>query len=423
MFYHQALCPAGVADLEPTSSLKRSLSLPLLTFYGIGSIVGAGIYVLVGKVAGMAGVYAPLAFLVASALAVFSAFSYAELSARYPLSAGEAVYVKHGLGARGLPGAVGVMLVAIGVVSGATLIHGFAGYLRVFVALPDWFVLAALTLVLGAIVAWGITQSALVAAAITIVEIGGLLVIVWVVPSQLGWERFVSMSWLPPADIGMWVGVLSAAFVAFYAYVGFEDIVNVAEEVRDAPRTLPRAVIIALVVTSTLYLLVAVASVAVIVPAELAASDAPLALVYERASGESPAFIALISLLSVVNGALIQIVMASRVLYGMGRQGWLPNWVARVHPRSRTPLAATAMVTTLILLFALWLPLVTLARLTSFVTLSVFALVNLSLWRIKRRDVGPAAAFNVPKWVPLVGFVVCTAFLIFQLALGVHQLD
>ncbi len=422
MFYHLAWIAIGATILKPTPTLKRSVSLPLLTFYGIGTIVGAGIYVLVGKVAGTAGVHAPFAFLIASVLAAFSAFSYAELSARFPLSAGEAVYVQHGLGTSWLPALVGLMIVAIGVVSGATMVHGFAGYLQVFVRLPDGLVLGALTLTMGAVVAWGITQSVMLASIITVLELAGLLIILWVTPMELGLEGFTTVDWLPPAELGVWIGIASAAFIAFYAYVGFEDMVNVAEEVKDAPRNLPRAVIIALVVTSTLYLLVAAASVAVVPPAELSASSAPLALVYERASGGSPTFIAIISLMSVINGVLIQIVMASRVLYGMGRQGWLPSRLAHVHPRTRTPLLATAIVTALILVFALWLPVLTLARLTSFVTLTVFALVNLSLWRVKCRDAGPVTVFSVPSWLPLLGFVVCSAFLAFQLVLAVHDM-
>ncbi len=401
---------SGVGQVE----LKRSISLPLLTFYGIGTILGAGIYVLVGKVAGSAGMHAPVAFLVASLLAAFSAFSYAELASRFPLSAGEAVYVQQGLGRRHLSLLVGLFIVTMGTVSCATMIHGFVGYLGVFFDLPRLPVMVAMVLVLGAVAVWGIGESVWLASAITVIELFGLLLVLWV--SRGVWDDLPAHApqLMPGWDGSAWLGVLLGAFLAFYAFIGFEDIVNVAEEVRGAPRNVPRAVLLALVTTTVLYLAVATASVLAVSPAALSASDAPLALVYERATGQAPMAIAVISLFSVINGALIQLIMGSRVLYGLSSQGWLPRILARVSPRTRTPVVATVFVMALILGFALWLPLVTLARATSFVTLIVFSLINLALWRIKRRGPAEAGVFEVPGWVPVGGFVASLGFLIFQ---------
>ena len=396
------------------ANLKRSLSLPLVTFYGIGTILGAGIYVLVGKVAGFAGMFTPFAFLLASLLAALSAFSYAELSARFPKSAGEAVYVQEGLGWRKLSIIVGVSIVFAGIISVATLVHGFVGYFQVFVDVPAVVVIISLTLLMGLVVAWGINESVIIASLMTLLEIGGLVLIIWVARENFSLlpERWPEM--IPSLEMAAWGGIVAGSFIAFYAFIGFEDIVNVAEEVRNPRRNLPRAIVIALVVTSLFYFFVAVVSILTLAPVELARTDAPLAEIYQHVTGQRPLVITIISLVSVLNGALIQIIMASRVLYGMSRQGWLPPRLGQVNATTRTPLLATWLVTGLVLLFALWLPLVSLAKLTSYVILLVFTLINLSLWQIKIRAPQPEDIRTVPMWVPIIGFFFSGAFVIYQ---------
>ena len=396
------------------TDLKRSLSLPLVTFYGIGTILGAGIYVLVGKVAGFAGMFTPFAFLLAAFLAALSAFSYAELSARFPMSAGEAVYVQEGLGWRHLSIIVGATIVLVGTISVATLLHGFVGYFQVFFAVPPVVVIIGLTLLTGLVVAWGINESVIIASLMTLLEIGGLLLIIWVGHGSLAELPVRWPEMLPPLELSAWGGIVAGSFIAFYAFIGFEDIVNVAEEVRDPHRNLPRAIVIALVVTSLFYFAVATVSILTLVPAELARTDAPLAALYQHVTGQEPVVITIISLISVLNGVLIQVIMASRVLYGMSRQGWLPPFLGQVNATTRTPLRATAIVTGLVLLFALWLPLLSLARLTSFIILIVFALINLSLWQIKLRAPQPEDIRTVPLWIPIIGFFFSSAFVIYQ---------
>jgi len=401
------------AMTEP--ALKRSLTLPLLTFYGLGTIIGAGIYVLVAKVAGHAGLYAPVAFLLAALLATFTGISYAELAARYPKSAGEAVYVQEGLHRRALSVLVGFLIITTGVVSASTIVNGFVGYLHVFVAVPDALAIVLLVLALGALAVWGIQESVTAATVITLIEVGGLLFIIAVAGDSLTTLPARWPELLPPLDAGIWHGILLGTFLAFYAFIGFEDMVNVAEEVRDPVRVLPRAILLALAVASVLYVLVALIAVLAFPPAELAGSRAPLADIYTRATGAPPTLISFISMFAIINGALIQIVMAARVLYGMSRERWLPAWLGRVHPRTRTPVAATILVTLLILALALWLPLETLARTTSFVILAVFALINLALLRIKHRDPHPAGVRTYPAWIPLVGALSTGGFVLYQL--------
>jgi amino acid transporter len=405
---------------EP-NPLKRSLSLTLLTFYGLGTILGAGIYVLVGKVALHAGPYVPVAFLVAAVLTVFTALSYAELAARYPKSGGAAVYMQAGFRRRWLSMFVGFLLILTGMVSAATLVNGFVGYLHVFTDTPAWLVITLLVLGMGALAAWGIAESVAAAAIITLIELGGLVFILVVTGEHLAELPVRFPELVPPADWHVWNGIFLGAFLAFYAFIGFEDMVNVAEETKEPMRTVPLAILLALGIATLLYILVALAAVLALPAGELAQTEAPFALLYTQATGRAPTLISLISLFAVVNGALIQIIMASRILYGMSREGWLHVALGRVHPKRRTPLLATALVTLAVLVLGLWLPLVTLAKATSFITLVAFSLINLALLRIKRRDPHPTGMRIYPVWIPWAGFLSSFAFVLYQLAIMVAR--
>ena len=394
--------------------LRRALSLPLLTFYGLGTILGAGIYVLVGEVAGIAGMYAPVAFICAAVVASFTAFSYAELSARFPFSGGEAVYVQEGFSRRSLSTVVGYLIVFSGLVSSATLARGFVGYLNVFAELPGTLVIVILVTALGVLAVWGILESVAIAAVATVIEICGLLLIVAVSAESFGSLPQRLPELIPPADITAWWGVAMGAFVAFFAFIGFEDMVNVSEEVKDPRRVVPLAIVLSLVGSTVLYLLVVVAAVLALPAETLATSDAPLALLFENATGSSPVLITLISLFAVINGALIQMIMASRMLFGMARAGWTLRFLASVSERTRTPARSTAAITLGVTIFALWLPLVTLAKLTSFAILLVFVLVNLSLIRIKRFQTTPEGVRVYPSWVPYGGLLLAIGLLVLQ---------
>ena len=406
-------------DDRPT--LKRSLSLPLLTLYGLGTTLGAGIYVLIGKVAGVAGMHTALAFMLAGVLAAFSAFSFAELGSRYPRSAGEAVYVHEGLGSRYLAAGMGLLVVLAGIVSSATIANGFVGYLENFFETPDALTITLFVLVLGAIAAFGILESVTFATVLTLIEMGGLLLVIWVARDGFATLPARAGELVPALDAAAWLGVFSGGVLAFYAFIGFEDMVNVAEEVKSATYTLPRAIILTLVVTLALYLAVALAAVLALPISELAESDAPLSLVYTRATGGSASVITLISLVAVMNGALIQIIMGARVLYGLSAMGWLPARLSTVNRRTRTPLFATALVTGCVLAFALALPLVRLAQTTSLITLIIFAVVNIALARIKLKSGVTEAPFNVPLWVPLAGAMVSAGFAALQLAIWLGE--
>jgi amino acid transporter len=402
--------------MEKDHTLKRSLSLPLITLYGLGTTIGAGIFALVGKVAGRADLLAPFSFLVASGLAAFTAFSFAELSSRLPRSAGEAVYVRAGLRSRGLSVAVGLFVTLAGIVSAAAIVNGAVGYVHEFLSLARATVIVALVLALGLIAAWGITESVSTAALFTAIEIAGLGLVVWA-----GHEGLLALperagELVPPMEGAAWGGILAGAILAFYAFLGFEDMVNVAEEVKDVSRNLPAAIILTLVITTAVYAVVATTAVLSVPPAELAASGAPLALIYERGTGGSAAVISLIGIFALLNGALIQVIMSSRVLYGLSSQGDVPAVFGRVNPLTRTPLVATSLATAAILILALWFPIEPLAEATSIIMLFIFTLVNLALVLIKRRDPRPPGVWVFPVWVPVTGFLVSSAFLAFEIA-------
>ncbi len=186
---------------------------------------------------------------------------------------------------------------------------------------------------------------------------------------------------------------------------------NVAEEVKDPIRNMPRAILLAITLSTLLYLAVSLAAVLALPLDELSASGAPLALMFERASGASPKIMALIGLFAVINGALIQIIMAARMLYGMSREGWLPKGIGEVHAHTRTPILATTLVSVAVLVLALALPLVTLAKITSFAVLAVFALLGLALARIKRAAPPGPGVYTVPVWVPYASTVSAIALL------------
>jgi len=387
----------------------------LLVFYGLGNILGAGIYVLIGEVAGVAGLLSPVSFLLASLLAGFTAFSYAEISSRYPVSAGESVYVYEGFGIVSLSRLVGLLIIFAGITSSAAIVQGFVGYLGVFVQVPGAIIIIVLVLGLASLAAWGITESVRAASLFTLVEILGLLLIIWSGRDALA-SLPVRIHEITPGIGSMDLrAVFLAALLAFYAYIGFEDMVNVAEEVKSPERNLPVAILAALVISSLLYVLVALVAVLSVPPAELAQSSAPLAYIYEHNTGSSPVLITVIGMLAVINGALIQIIMVSRILYGMARKGWVFARLGEVNPVTQTPLLATYITAVAITVLALTSTIAELAQYTSFLILVVFVMVNAALIRIKRRMPDPGNARVYPMAMPVTGMALSILFIVIQL--------
>jgi APA family basic amino acid/polyamine antiporter len=392
-------------------ALRRRLNLLLLVLYGIGITVGAGIYVLIGAVAGHAGLYAPWAFGLAAVAMAFTVASYAELSTRFPVSAGEAAYVQAAFQSRVASTATGLLTIAIGVVSAATVTLGAAGYIQQFVAVPQGAVVAIVVGLLTAVAAWGILESVVVASLFTLVEVGGLLIIIGAA-IHVNVPFGITLMSLPPLEPEPLSGIAFASLLAFFAFIGFEDLANVAEEAKNPHRDLPRAMMLTLLISTALYVTVAAVAVSAVPVAQLSASSAPLSLVFRQLAGVSPATITGIAIVATLNTVLAQMTMAARVIYGMARQGDLPRRLGAVHPVTGTPLLATALIAVLVTGLAWTISFVRLAEWTSIATLAVFALVNVALLRLKWRGaVSTQPHVTVPAWCPALGLASCIAMI------------
>ncbi|MCP5060757.1 MAG: amino acid permease [bacterium] len=395
--------------LSRRPGLRRRVSFPLLVLYGMGTTVGAGVYALIGEVAGLAGRWAPAAFGLASLVACATALAFAELSSRHPKAAGEAEYVRQAFAWPALARVVGLAVILAGIVSAAAVTNGFAGYLGALIPTPPLLAITFLSIALAGVAAAGVRESLWVAGGITVLEVGGLLAVVIAVglaepslPIAATSTSAVSVAAASTSAIPI-AGIVNGATLAFYAFLGFEDMVNVAEEVKEVRRTLPRAILWTLVLTAALYMAVAFAAVAAVPTADLAASKAPLALVYERAVGREPVELVTIGALAMINGALIQIVMASRVLYGLADRGLLPSVFGRISARTGTPWIATCAVAATVWLLAVAFPLAGLARVTALLALGVFGVVHASLFVLHRRQPANGEIFHCPRWVPVAG--------------------
>ena len=396
------------ASTQLPPALRRRLNLPLLVLYGTGITIGAGIYVLIGAVAEHAGRAAPWSFLLAALVMALTVASYAELATRYPVSAGEAAYVRAAFQSRLASTITGLLTIVIGVVSSATVTLGAAGYIGQLVALPQSLIVIVVVAVLGAVAAWGILELVLLASLFTLIEVGGLLTII-AAGLYAGVPVAAAVTLPEPAQLS---GIAFASLLAFFAFIGFEDLANVVEEAKTPHRDIPRAMALTLIISTVLYLAIAVIAVSAVAPERLAASPAPLSLVFRELAGANPVTISLIAIVATLNTILAQMTMAARVIYGMARQGDLPGFAGRVHRRTGTPLAATVMIVVATIVLALLFPLERLAEWTSIATLTVFALVNLSLLHIRRRRIhSPNPHVRMPVWIGAAGFVTCLAMI------------
>ena len=396
------------------AQLARSLTLTHAVLYGLGVTIGAGIYVLVGVAAGRSGMHAPLAFLGSALVMSFTAATFAELGTRMPVSASEAAYVESAFHRDWFSLAVGLLVVATATVSAATISSGSAGYIAVFVPLPAAWIIAGVVVAMGAVACLATVHSVSFAGIMTVIEVGGLALII-VAGLSRGTDVIVRIPEMWPAlqDTAAWTGVAGTSLIAVFAFIGFEHLVNVTEEMKEPSRTLPRALFLTLGLTALVYGLVVWIAVIAVPPAELARSPAPLALVFERLTGFPLVTMSAIAIVATLNGVIVHVIMIGRVLYGLADQGNLPKILTRLHSATRTPVLATMIGVCAILVLALAVPLVGLADLTSRLTLVIFAVVNLALIRIKlRRDPTPAGTFTCPLWTPFCGMISSIALLV-----------
>jgi len=397
---------------EQKDKLSRSISLPRATLYGTGAILGAGIYALIGKIAGASGVLAPISFLVSAIIAAFTAYSYVQLVKSFPKSAGEAEYVYQAFNNKLLSNIIGWSVALTGIVSAATLINGFKGYFKIFLDIPDWSIVCLVITIALVLAVKGIKESLTVIAAITILEIGGLLLI-----CSAGFEGLIDKNFLIRQTIESFsssqVGpILVGAFLAFYAYIGFEDIVNLGEETKAPGKTLSLAIILSLIISTALYILVALVAVSSMPLDILVKSKAPLAEMYQSYGG-NPKLMSFIALFAIFNGILAQIIMSSRILYGLKHSFKIFNILSYVNLLTKTPIVSTFFVTVLIFILTQLFNLATLATATSFVILVVFTFVNSSLILCERKKT-QKNIWNIV--IPVIAIILNISFLIIRVA-------
>jgi amino acid transporter len=398
-------------------TLDRGLGFWALVSYGLGDILGAGIYALMGKVAGVAGAHAWLGFGVSLLAASITALTYSELVNRFPRSGGEAFYAERGFGMPLVSSVTGWLVFCAGTLSLAAIAVVFAGYLESWLpAVPGPLVIVAFILALGFVNFRGIRESSMANIVCTVIEASGLVLVIVVGGAHL-MGGGVGATGPPPATNPLALDgadperVMQAAALAFFAFIGFQDMVNVAEEVEAPERNFPAAILTALGVAGIIYVAVAIIATAVVDPRVLGASSAPLTEVVEVAGGGGLARVfPVVALFAVANTGLLNFIMASRLLYGMAGQGLVPSPLARVHAGRRTPHLAILTVLTAALVLALSGTLGYLAGATSTLLLVVFLVVNLALVMVKRRDgAGDRPGFRVPAAVPLLGVFVTAA--------------
>ncbi|WP_243225593.1 APC family permease [Microbacterium sp. CIAB417] len=405
--------PSPADEPGRSGGLRRAITGPLLFAFILGDVLGAGIYALMGvlseDVGGM--LWAPL--VVALLLSLLTAGSYAELVTKYPRAGGAAVFAERAFRSPTVSFLVGFSMLAAGVTSAAGLAIAFAGdYLRTFVDLPTPLVAVLFLAVVGALNMRGIRESLGANLVMTAIEVSGLVIVVVVVGVFVGGGGGdPSRALEVPEGTNLGLAILAGAIVAYYSFVGFETSANVIEEVKDPTRTYPRALFGALIAAGVVYVLVGLASAAALPPEELQESSGPLLAVVEATGLSIPSWLfSLIALIAVANGALLTMIMASRLAYGMAQQRLLPAVLARVLPKRRTPWVAILATTAVAMLLTLIGDLATLAETVVLLLLFVFLSANLSVL-VLRRDAVEHEHFRVWTWVPVLGIGSCILLL------------
>lgn len=373
----------------PQVPLRRSLTVVPLLFYGLAVIVGAGIYVAIASVIGRAGASAPLSFLLAGGAAAMTGLCYAELASRFPESSGAVAYVRQGFGSDRVAQVIGVALTLAVAIAAASIASGAVHYLSLLIGLPPAALTALLVVTFTLLAVAGVRESIGFAAVIGAVEILGLLVAAGA--GFLAAPTFDVTAMLP-MSFAAWQSVVAGAFIALFAFIGFEGLANMAEEAKDPRRTVPYSIVGAVLVSTLLYVLVAVALVL-----SGRGGQSPLIDLFQ---GSHATLFAAVGALAIANGVLVQIMMLARLFYGMARRRQLPAVLGRVHPRTRTPVEATALAGGIVLATALLIPFEKLLAVANALTLGIFAVVDLALWRIQRRQPAGEGVFAVPRWVP-----------------------
>ena len=402
------------------SELKRHMSLFHLTMYGVGLILGAGIYVLIGESAGFAGNSMWVSFLLGAIVAMFAGLSYAELSALFPKAAAEYTFVKNAFKNNFFAFIIGWLTAITSVIVAATVSLGFAGYLNQFVEIPITLGAIFLIGILSIVNFIGIKESAWANAIFALITASGLILVIIL---GFSFEVIEQVDYLETPN-GM-TGIILAFVLIFFAFIGFEDMANVAEEVRRPHKTIPRAIILSIIITGTIYILVSLAVVRVLPWQELSQSSAPLADVAAGVLGNKGSItLSLIALFATASTVLITLVAGARILYGMAKSNSLPQILGRIHPKTNTPWIAVIGIFTISIAFAFVGDIVIVANITVFAVVITFAVINLAVIVLRYTESELNRPFKVPINVgkfpilPLFGFGT-TIYMILQFEIEV----
>lgn len=397
------------------SELKRHMGLFHLTMYGVGIIIGAGIYVLIGEAAVFAGNSVWISFLLGMIAAVFAGLSYSELTALFPKAAAEYTFVKHAFKNNFLAFIIGWLTAITSMITAATVSLGFGGYFTQFIDLPITVSAILLIGVLSVVNFIGIKESAWANTIFAIITIGGLALIIFL---GMSFETTEPVDYFENPN-GM-TGIILAFILIFFAFIGFEDMANIAEEVKRPQKTLPRAIILAVVISGIIYILVSLSVVRVINWEELGQSAAPLAAVAERSLGmQGNIILSGIALFATASTVLITLVAGSRMLYGMANHKSVPVFLGKIHSKTKTPWIAIIIILITSMVFTFIGDIVIVANITVFAVVITFAMINLSVIVLRYTESELERPFKVPcnigrfPILPLVGLGV-TMFMAIQ---------
>ena len=382
----------------------------MLIFYGTGMILGAGIYSIIGKAAAQTGETLWLGFIFAGVAALLTALSYAELSTMFPKAGAEFVYLREAFKNRKWIGSTaGIAMAFSGAATAAAVALAFAGYLNQFVESPQSLVALAVLLVFSGIAIVGIRASGWVTVGSTLIEVGGLIFIIYLGVTS---EKFGEVLSAAPH-----LGTLAGSALIIFSFFGFENIANLAEETKNPERDLPKAILISVMISTVLYVLVSISALALLTPEKLAASDAPLMSVASVISENYAQILGAIALFSTANTALISLIGASRILYSMGEAKALPDAAAKILPKRKTPWIASLVILTAAALLLPLGKLETVASVSSLATMLAFLSVNVALIALRYSQSSKQRSFRVPLSIgkfpilPLLGSIICVVLL------------
>ncbi|EGP94622.1 APC family permease [Nitrosarchaeum koreense] len=374
------------------SELNRRMGLFHLTMYGVGLILGAGIYVLIGEASGFAGDAVWIAFVLGSIVALFAGLSYAELSSIFPKAAAEYIFVKNAFKNNFFAFIIGWLTVITSMITAATVALGFGGYFSEFLNIP--IVISAIILIgiLSIVNFVGIRESSWTNTVFTIIEATGLILII-MIGFTISDPEPVNYFESPTG----FTGIIIAFVLIFFAFIGFEDMANVAEEVRNPKKVIPKAIILSVIISGLIYVLVSLAVVRVINWQDLSLSAAPLADVAERGLGiQGHIIFSGIALFAITNTVLITLVAGARMIYGMARDKSFPNFLTKIHSKTKTPWIAVITIMVVAISFSFIGDIVIIANITVFAVVITFGAINLSVIVLRYTEPDIERKFRIP---------------------------